>query len=390
MKEVEYLMNTPARLPVGLVKGNGCRVTDEAGKTYLDMVAGIAVCNLGLCHPAVGEALKSQVETLFHCSNLYRIPVQERFAEMLSKNAFNGKLFFCNSGAEANEGAIKLIRRYSADKGKRGSRIITCSGSFHGRTITTVAATGQIKFRKGFDPITEGFVHVDYGSIEAVKEVLDESIGGIILEPIQGESGIRIPPAGYLEELRDLCDRSGILLCLDEVQTGFSRTGKLFAYMHENMTPDIMTMAKAIANGFPAGAIMAREEVAEVFVPGTHASTFGGNPLAMAAGLATLEVMIKEDMPSRSMKMGAYFTGRLQELKKVHPSLIEIRGKGLMIGAEFDTDISFMTKEGLARGILLNTIGDRIIRLVPPIVITESEIDMAVSLIDEILKEKGL
>ena len=206
----------------------------------------------------------------------------------------------------------------------------------------------------------------------------------------RGESGIRIPPAGYLEELRKLCDQSGVLLCLDEVQTGFSRTGKLFAYMHENMTPDIMTMAKAIANGFPTGAIIARPEIAEVFVPGTHASTFGGNPLAMAAGLATLEVMVREDMPSRSMKMGAYLTGRLLELKKTHPALIEIRGKGLMIGAEFDTDISFVTRDGLAKGILLNTINDRIIRLVPPIVITESEIDMAVSLIDEILKEKGL
>ena len=387
---MEYLMSTPARLPVSLVKGNGCRVTDDTGKVYLDMVAGIAVCNLGHCHPAVVRALQSQAETLFHCSNLYRIPVQEKLAEMLSKNTFNGKVFFCNSGAEANEGAIKLIRRYSSDKGKRGPRIITCSGSFHGRTITTVAATGQVKFSKGFDPITEGFVHVEYGSIEAVKAVLDNAIGGIMLEPIQGESGIRIPPAGYLKELRELCDKTGILMCLDEVQTGFSRTGKLFAYMHEDITPDIMTMAKAFANGFPAGALIAKPEIADVFVPGTHASTFGGNPLAMAAGLATLEVMVNEDMPSRSMKMGAYLTDRLAELQKTHRSLIEIRGKGLMIGAEFDSDIGFMTQAGLAKGILLNVINDRIIRLVPPIVITESEIDMAVSLIDGILKERGL
>jgi acetylornithine/N-succinyldiaminopimelate aminotransferase len=387
---VEYLMSTPARLPVGLVKGKGCRVTDDTGKEYLDMVAGIAVCNLGHCHPAVVKALQSQAETLFHCSNLYRIPVQERLAEMLSKNTFKGKVFFCNSGAEANEGAIKLIRLYSSDKGNRGPRIITCSGSFHGRTITTVAATGQVKFRKGFDPVTEGFVHVEYGSIEGVKSVLDDSIGGIMVEPIQGESGIRIPPAGYLKALRELCDKSGILLCLDEVQTGFSRTGKLFAYMHEDITPDIMTMAKAFANGFPAGAIIAKPEIAEVFVPGTHASTFGGNPLAMAAGLATLEVMVNEDMPERSMKMGAYLTDKLAELKKTHPALIDIRGKGLMIGAEFDSDIGFMTQAGLDRGILLNVINERIIRLVPPIVITESEIDMAVSLIDGILKERGL
>lgn len=383
-------MNTPGRLPVSLTKGNGCFVWDDNGKKYLDMVAGIAVCSLGHCHPAVVEALKNQAETLFHCSNLYRIPLQEKFAELISANSFNGKVFFCNSGAEANEGAIKLIRRYQSDKGKRGSRIITCAGSFHGRTITTVAATGQEKFRKGFDPITDGFLHVEYGSIEAIKAVLDDSIGGILVEPVQGESGIRIPHDGYLKELREFCDKTGILLALDEVQTGFARTGKLFAYMHENITPDIMTMAKAIANGFPAGALIAKPEIAEVFVPGTHASTFGGNPLAMAAGKATLEFMLKENIPARSTEMGAYMMKRLEGLKSEHSSLKEIRGKGLMIGVEFDSDISFMTLAGIEKGILLNVIGEKIIRLAPPLVITKSEVDTAVALIDEILKEKGI
>jgi predicted acetylornithine/succinylornithine family transaminase len=383
-------MSTPARLPLSLVKGEGCRVWDDTGREYLDMVAGIAVCNLGHCHPAVVKALQDQAGKLFHCSNLYRIPIQERLAEELSKYTFDGRVFFCNSGAEANEGAIKLIRKFCSEKGKRGSKIITCEGSFHGRTITTVAATGQNKFRKGFDPITEGFVHVEYGSIKAVEDALDDSIGGIMLEPIQGESGIKVPPEGFLKDLRKLCDDKGILLALDEVQTGFSRTGKLFAYMHEGITPDIMTMAKAFGNGFPAGALIARPEVAEVFVPGTHASTFGGNPLAMAAGLSTLEVMVKEDMPARSDRMGAYLKEKLRELQITHPALIDIRGKGLMVGAEFDADISFLAKTGLEKGIIFNTINDRIIRLVPPIVITEAEIDKAVQLLDEILKEKRL
>jgi len=387
---MQYLMNTPGRLPISHVKGKGCKIWDANGKEYLDMVAGIAVCNLGHCHPAVVRALKRQSEELFHCSNLYRIPIQEMLAEKLVKNSFNGKAFFCNSGAEANEGAIKLIRRYQSDKGKRGSRIITCSGSFHGRTITTVAATGQEKFRKGFEPITEGFVHVEFGSIKAVESAIDETIGGILVEPIQGESGIRVPPEGYLKGLKELCIKNGILLALDEVQTGFARTGKMFAYMHEDITPDIMTLAKAFGNGFPAGAIIAKPEIAEVFVPGTHASTFGGNPLAMAAAMATLDVMTKQDIPKKSHEKGMYLTAKLQKLKVVHPSISEIRGKGLMIGVEFNTDISFLTLAGIEKGILFNVINERIIRLAPPLIISASEIDRAVSLLDAILREKGL
>jgi predicted acetylornithine/succinylornithine family transaminase len=387
---MQYLMNTPGRLPISLVKGKGCKVWDANGKEYLDMVAGIAVCNLGHCHPQVVRALKKQSEELFHCSNLYRIPIQEMLAEELIKNSFPGKAFFCNSGAEANEGAIKLIRRFQSEKGERGSKIITCTGSFHGRTITTVAATGQEKFRKGFEPITEGFVHVEFGSVKAVEDTIDNTIGGILVEPIQGESGIRVPPEGYLKGLKELCTKNGILLALDEVQTGFARTGKMFAYMHEDITPDIMTLAKAFANGFPAGAIIAKPEVAEVFTPGTHASTFGGNPLAMAAAMATLNVMTNQDIPKKSHKMGKYLTAKLQNLKDVHPSILEIRGKGLMIGVEFNTDISFLTLAGIEKGILFNVINERIIRLAPPLVISASEIDRAVSLLDGILREKGL
>ena len=285
---MEHVMETYSRLPITLVKGRGCRVQDEQGNDYLDMVAGIAVCNLGHAHPRVVEALKKQAEELFHCSNLYRIPQQETLARMISKNSFDSRVFFCNSGAEANEGAIKLVRRYCHDCSGRGPGIITLAGSFHGRTLATLTATGQDKVKKGFDPLPGGFVIAPYGDIDALSEAVDDSIGAVMLEPIQGEGGVRIPPEGYLTQVRELCDRHGLLLVYDEVQTGMARTGELFCYQHDGVVPDIMTLAKALGNGFPVGAVVARRDVAEAFDPGSHASTFGGNPLAMAASLATL------------------------------------------------------------------------------------------------------
>lgn len=387
---MEYLMDTYARLPISLVKGKGCWVWDDSGKAYLDMVAGIAVVNLGHCHYEVVRALKDQAGKLFHCSNLYRIPQQEALAQLLNRSAFTGKAFFCNSGAEANEGAIKLIRRYCHTKGARGSKIITFKGSFHGRTLATVAATGQDKFKYGYDPIPEGFVSVPYGDIDALEAAIDTSIGAVMLEPIQGESGIITPPPGYLKQVRACCDRYGLLMALDEVQTGLCRTGAMFAYMHEEIEPDIMTMAKALANGFPVGAILARPEVAAAFEPGSHASTFGGNPLAMAAGVATLEVMRKRDMAKKSMTKGLYFRKRLNDLRERHAAIKDIRGKGLMIGMEFEPVVSFLPKLGLEKGILLNVMKDHILRLVPPLTISVKEIDQAVDIIDTLLKEKGL
>ncbi len=387
---MEYLMDTYNRLPVSLVKGKGCWVWDDTGKAYLDLVAGIAVVNLGHCHPEVVRALKYQAGQLFHCSNLFCIPAQETLAELLVENSFSGKVFFCNSGAEANEGAIKLIRRACNANGKRGSTIITFKGSFHGRTLATVAATGQDKFKLGYDPIPEGFKSVAYGDIDALKEAIDQSVGAVMLEPIQGESGINAPPPGFLQQVRALCDAHGLIMALDEVQTGLCRTGRMFAYMHEGITPDIMTMAKALANGFPAGAIIARPEIASVFEPGSHASTFGGNPLAMAAGIATITTMRAKDMAGKSLSRGAHFSKRLNELKAVHPGIRDIRGKGLMIGVEFEPAVGFLAKTGLEKGLLLNVIKDHVLRLVPPLTISIKEIDMAVEILDAMLKEKGL
>jgi len=387
---MDHVMNTYNRLPVSIVKGKGCWVWDDTGKAYLDLVAGIAVANLGHCHPEVVRALKAQAGLLFHCSNLYRIPAQETLAKLLVENSFPGKVFFCNSGAEANEGAIKLIRRACNAKGKRGSTIITFKGSFHGRTLATVAATGQDKFKLGYDPIPEGFKSVAYGDIDALKEAIDKSVGAVMLEPIQGESGINAPPPGFLQKVRKLCDKHGLIMALDEVQTGLCRTGRMFAYMHEDVTPDIMTMAKALANGFPAGAIIARPEIASAFEPGSHASTFGGNPLAMAAGIATITTMRAKDLAGKSMTRGVYFRKRLNELKAQHPGIKDIRGKGLMIGVEFEPAVGFLAAAGLEKGLLLNVIKDHVLRLVPPLTISIREIDMAVEILDTMLKEKGL
>ncbi|MEA3224109.1 MAG: aspartate aminotransferase family protein [Thermodesulfobacteriota bacterium] len=387
---MDYLMNTYARLPVNLVRGKGCLVWDDKGKCYLDMVAGIAVCSLGHCHPAVVKALTTQARELFHCSNLYGIPQQARLARLISENTFDGKVFFCNSGAEANEAAIKLVRRYYNKKSGHEAKIITMEGSFHGRTLATVAATGQTRFKLGFAPMPAGFVTVEFGNINALETAIDDKTAAVMLEPIQGESGIQVPPPGYLKQVRAVCDHHNLLFAVDEIQTGCSRTGKLFAYMYEDANPDIMTMAKAMANGFPVGAVIAKPEVASAFEPGNHASTFGGNPLAMSAGIATLNTMIDEDIPDSSLQKGLYLRQCLGELRKTHPSITEIRGKGLMVAVEFDTDISFMPMEGLAKGIMLNVIKGRILRLVPPLIISTAEIDQAVDIIDTMLKEKGI
>ncbi len=386
----QYLMNTYARLPVALVKGRGAWVWDVDGKSYLDMVSGIAVCSLGHCHPDVVKAVSEQAENLFHCSNLYRIPQQEQLAELIVNNAFDGRVFFCNSGAEANEAAIKLSRRYCNERKQGAAKIIAMEGSFHGRTLATVAATGQAKFRQGFDPIPSGFEIVPYGNVDALIDAIDEETGAIMLEPIQGESGVHVPPEGYLRQVRKICDEHGLLLILDEVQTGMARTGRFFAYMYEGAEPDIMTMAKALANGFPVGAMVAKPFVADAFTPGSHASTFGGNPLAMSAGIATISTIVKDNIVEKSLQQGMYLMHGLDELKEVHPCIQEVRGKGLMVGVDFDTDISSFPVDGLGKGILLNVIKGRILRLVPPLIISSREIDQAIEMIDDILKDNGL
>jgi len=385
-----YLMNTYERLPVALVKGKGAWVWDVDGKSYLDMVSGIAVCSLGHCHPDVVNAVSEQARNLFHCSNLYIIPQQEQLAELIVNNSFDGRVFFCNSGAEANEAAIKLARLYCNERKQGAAKIIAMEGSFHGRTLATVAATGQARFRQGFDPIPGGFEIVPYGDIDALLDAIDEETGAVLLEPIQGESGVHVPPDGYLRQLRKICDEYGLLLILDEVQTGIARTGRFFAYMHEGVEPDIMTMAKALANGFPAGAMLAKPFVADAFTPGSHASTFGGNPLAMSAGIATISTIMRDNIVDKSLQQGMYLMNRLHELERIHPSIKEVRGRGLMIGVDFDADVSSLPSDGLSKGILLNVIKGHTLRLVPPLVISSQEIDQAMDMIDDILKEKGL
>lgn len=387
---MKNVMNTYSRLPIRLVRGSGCTVWDEQGNEYLDMVAGIAVCNLGHCHPAVVKALQDQAQNLFHCSNLYEIPQQERLAGMIVEQSFDGEAFFCNSGAEANEAAIKLARRYSNEISGRGSRIISARGSFHGRTLATVAATGQDKFKRGFDPIPNGFVYADYGDARALEAAIDDTVGAVLLEPIQGESGVHVPAPGYLEEVRRICDENNLVMILDEVQTGMARTGAMFGYQHTGVVPDVMSMAKALGNGFPVGAVVACPEVARAFTPGTHASTFGGNPLAMAACIATMETMVKEQIPRKSLQQGVYLRDRLEELKRRHACINDVRGKGLMVGTEFSEDVSFLVEEGIKRGVLVNVIKGRILRLVPPLVISIKEIDRFAQLLDEMLCEKGL
>lgn len=385
-----HVMDTYSRLPIALERGHGCRLWDDSENEYLDMVAGIAVCNLGHTHPAVVEALRKQALELFHCSNIYRIPKQETLARMIAENSFESRVFFCNSGAEANEGAIKLVRKYCNTISRRGPKIITLSGSFHGRTLATLTATGQDKVKKGFEPLPEGFLTVPFGDFEALESAIDDSVGAIMMEPIQGEGGVRIPPKGYLEKVRELCESQGLLLVFDEVQTGMARTGELFAYMLEDVVPDIMTLAKALGNGFPVGAVVAKPEIAEAFVPGSHATTFGGNPLAMAASLATMTVMVEEEIAQKSKETGRYLADKVEGIRGMHPSIREIRARGLMIGVEFDADISSLPIDGLKKGILLNVIQTNILRLVPPLVISRDECDEALAIIHELLKEKGL
>jgi predicted acetylornithine/succinylornithine family transaminase len=383
-------MNTYARAGLRFVRGEGCRLFDGQGREYLDFVSGIAVCNLGHVHPEVASAVKEQADRLFHCSNLYEIPQQEAVAAQLSNNAFEAKVFFCNSGAEANEGAIKIVRKFSSVKGRRGPMIITAKNSFHGRTLATLAATGQEKHRIGFDPIPGGFIQVPYGDFAALEAAVTPEVGGIMLEPIQGEGGINIPPEGYLQKVRRLCDEAGILLVLDEVQTGMGRTGRMFAHQHEGIVPDIMTLAKALGNGFPVGAVMARPDAAEVMSPGSHASTFGGNPLAMAAANATLAVMLREDIAGRALRTGAHLMGRLRQLASGRTSIVDVRGRGLMAGAEFSCDVTFLPAEGIRRGVLLNVIQGRILRFIPPLVMSSDEIDRGIEAVDAILKDRGL
>lgn len=382
----KYIMGTYKRFPMVLVKGSGARVWDSDGNEYLDFVAGIAVCSLGHSHRKVVEAIKKQVDILTHVSNLYYIEPQIHYAKMLVENSFADKAFFCNSGAEANEAAIKLARRYAYENmSGHKYEFITMEDSFHGRTLATITATGQEKFQIGFAPLPEGFKYVPFNDISALENAITEKTCGVMLEPIQGEGGIKIPGDDYLKKVRKICDDRGILMILDEVQVGMGRTGKLFAHEHYGIKPDIMTLAKAMGNGFPVGAMLAIDRVATAFVPGTHASTFGGNPLAMAAALATLDILINEGTLDNCNEMGAYFLKKLERLKDQHLSIKDVRGKGLIIGMELTEDGGDIVKKCMNKGLLINCTGGNVLRFVPPLIITRSDVDVAIDILEEVM-----
>jgi acetylornithine aminotransferase/acetylornithine/N-succinyldiaminopimelate aminotransferase len=379
------IIGTYRRQPVVFVRGEGAHLWDTEGKEYVDFVAGIAVCSLGHSHPKVVEAIRRQAGTLMHVSNLYYTEPQIRFAEMLVENSFADRVFFCNSGAEANEAAIKLARKYGHDNLNGRYEILTMKGSFHGRTLAAITATGQEKFHVGFSPLPEGFRYIPFNDVQCLEKAVSKKTCAVLLEPIQGEGGVRVPDEGYLGAVREICDRKGILMILDEVQTGMGRTGKLFGYEHYGVTPDIMTLAKALGNGVPAGALAATEKVAASFGPGTHASTFGGNPLAMAAAIATLETILAEGFLENCRKMGEYLQERLWSLRKDHPVVQDVRGKGLLVGLDLTVEGNSIVKACLERRVLINCTFDHILRMVPPLVVTRQDVDRLVQVLDEVM-----
>ena len=388
----DHIMNTYGRLPVSFVKGDGCNLYDEHGQRYLDALTGIAVCGLGHAHPAVTQAICEQAGTLVHTSNLYGIPNQQALADKLCQLASMDKVFFGNSGAEANEAAIKIARRLGHEKNIDIPTIIVADKSFHGRTLATLSATGNPKVQAGFEPLVAGFIHVNYNDMNALKEVCkdNKSIVAIMVEPIQGEGGLVTPKNTYLTEIRQLCDDNGYLMILDEIQTGVCRTGKWFAGQHSDITPDIMTLAKGLGNGFPIGACLAKGKAAEILVPGTHGSTFGGSPLACAAALATISTMEDEKLDQRALELGEYFQ---QGFKKSLADLIEkniivdIRGKGLMIGLELDRPCTELVKKALDNKLLINVTADSVVRLLPALITSDAEADEIILIVSKIIHE---
>ncbi len=383
--EHKYLMHTVERTPVTLVRGEGARVWDEDGREYLDFVGGWAVNSLGHCHPVVAEAVAEQVHTLIQTSNqFYTIP-QIRLAELLVQNSCLDKVFFCNSGAEANEGAAKLARRYGKLHLNGAYAIITTMSSFHGRTLAMVAATAQPKFQQPYIPLPTGFINIEYNDIEAIKAATTNQTCAVMLEPVQGEGGVNLPSDNYLSAVRAWCDQAGILLILDEIQTGLGRVGTLFAYEQYGIEPDIMTLAKGLASGVPIGAILAKERAA-VFTPGEHGSTFGGNPLACAAGYATLKFILDSDISGNARKVGQYLIAGLESLRQKFQFIIDVRGRGLLVAMEFSRDIAqSVVMACVERGLLVNRLKPNALRFIPPLIIGNEEVDEAIGILDKAL-----
>lgn len=387
-KADRFMFKTYKRFPITLVKGDGCIVWDEEGKEYLDFIGGIAVCALGHSSPIVSEAIYEQSKKLVHVSNLFYTQPQTDLASILTENSFADRVFFCNSGAEANEAAIKLARRYSREQfGPGRNVIVTMDNSFHGRTMATLSATGQERIREGYDPILEGFTYVPFNSLGDLESVLDESVCAVMVEPIQGEGGVVVPDDDYLKGLRDICSTRDILLIFDEIQAGMGRTGRLFAYEHFGLTPDIITLAKALGNGLPIGAMMATEELKDAFGPGSHATTFGGSPLITASALAVVKSLIHDGWIENARVIGEYFKDGLIRLQKRHRIIKEVRGLGLIIGLLLDRAGQDIVDACAKRGFLINCIQDKILRFVPPLIIGKDEVDSLIECLDDVFNE---
>ena len=382
-------MNTYARLPVTFVRGEGVWLEDEAGNRYLDALAGVAVNGLGHGHPALVKAVCEQAQQLIHCSNIYQVQHQELLAQKLCELSGMDKVFFCNSGCEANEAAIKIARLYGHGKGIATPTIIVMEKSFHGRTMATLTATGNRKVQAGFEPLLSGFVRVPYNDVEAVRQVAlhNDDVVAVLVEPIEGEGGVAIPDARYLAQLREICDAHGWLLMLDEVQTGIGRTGTWFAFQHTDILPDVMSLAKGLGSGVPIGACVARGVAAEVFKPGNHGSTFGGNPLACAAGLATLQAITDEHLLSHVQQIGAAIVQGLERELAGVAGVKSIRGLGMMIGVSLDRPCAELVKRALAQHLLINVTADNVVRLVPPLVMSADEAAQLVAKLSALIYE---
>ncbi len=386
----KYLMNTYTRQPLVLIKGRGMKVFDSDGREYYDYVAGVATNNLGHCHPRVVVALQKQAQRLMHISNHYHNEPQINLAKMLVKHSFADKAFFCNSGTEAIEGAIKLARRYGREVLRQDRyEIITMSGSFHGRTMGALSATAQEKMHKGFAPLVPGFKFVPFNDIDAVEHAVNEQSCAVLVEPVQGEGGVNVPSDVYLKALRRICDHHGLLLMLDEIQTGMGRTGKLFAYEHSGITPDVMALAKGLGGGLAIGALVASNKAAQAFTPGTHGSTFGGNPLACAAAIASFEAILEDNIIIQAVEhLSRHFMKGLVDLKGKYPFIKDVRGKGLLIGVELDVEGKDIVTACLKEGFLINCTMEKVLRFMPPLIVSEEEIDLLIEALDRVFKKR--
>lgn len=386
----KFLMNFTTRYPVVLVRGEGVRVWDSEGKEYLDFTSGISVTSLGHSHPKVVGAIREQAATLTHVSNYFHIPQQIELARLLTEHSFADRVYFGNSGAEAIEAALKLARKYAGENlSSDRYEIITMRGGFHGRTLGALSATAQEKYHQGFGPMLPGFKYVPWNDLRAVERAVDNRTAAVLVEPIQGEGGIRVPDDDYFAGLRKLCDTTETLLIFDEIQTGMGRTGKLWAYEHWGVEPDVMTVAKALANGFPISATLARERVAQAFTPGSHGTTFGGNPLATAVGLATLGTILELKLPERAARMGAYMRERLGALKPKFPLVKDVRGKGLLLGVELGHPVASLIGRCRESGLLLLGAGENVVRFAPPLIVDEAVIDRALEMFEAALAKEA-